>query len=339
MSGAIQSRDRLDSLKMPRLLVILVAAVALSSCGSSGDGGTAPAPPEPAAAKPADFPSSKGKTLEQLTAGLKEGAILNPSSFNSQKVGAGNRLGFAIVDRANKQIDVSEVAVYTAKTDGTQLRGPFVARKESLDVATPYRSALTASDLANGKTFYVAKPEFASAGAHIAIGLVQLDGRLVVADAPAALAVGAKSGPPDVGDKAITVHTRTGADVGGNLKQLTTRVPPAEALLNTDFADVVGKKPVVLLFATPALCQSRTCGPVVDIAEQVRAQNGKGVTFIQQEIYQDNDANKPVQEQVAKWRLPTEPWCFVIDRRGRVSARFEGVFSTGELARAVAKVQ
>jgi hypothetical protein len=323
---------------MPRLFAILLAAVALSSCGSDG-GGSAPAPAEPPAASPADFPAGAGKTLEQLTAGLKEGAILTPSSASSQKVGSDNRLGFAIVDSANKQIDVSEVAVYTAKADGTELRGPFVARKESLDVAGPYRSALTDSDLANGKTFYVARPEFASAGAHVAIGIVRLDGRLVVADAPAALQIGAKSGPPDVGDKAIKVHTRTGADVGGDLKKLTTRVPPAPELLDTDFADVLGKQPVVLLFATPALCQSRTCGPVVDIAEQVRAQNGKGVTFIQQEIYQDNDANKPVVSQVAKWRLPTEPWAFVIDRRGRIVARFEGVFSAGELARAVAKVQ
>ncbi len=320
------------------MIAILLAALALSSCGSD-DGGSATAPAEPPAASPADFPRAAGKTLKQLTAGLKEGAILNPSSASSQKVGSGNRLGFAIVDTANKQIDVSEVAVYTAKPDGSELRGPFVARKESLDVAGPYRSAQTDADLANGKTFYVATPEFASSGAHIAIGLVRLDGRLVVADAPAALDVGMRNGPPDVGDAAIKVHTLTGADVGGNLEKLTTRVPPPPEQLDTDFADVLGRKPVVLLFATPALCQSRTCGPVVDIAEQVRAENGKGVTFIQQEIYQDNDANKPVRPQVAKWRLPTEPWAFVIDRRGKVAARFEGVFSVGELARAVAKVQ
>jgi hypothetical protein len=323
---------------MLRVLAILLAAFALSSCGSDG-GGSAPAPPEPAAARPADFPSAQGKTLAQLQAGLKQGALLTPSSASSQKVGADNRLGFAIVDRANKQIDVSEVAVYTAKPDGTQLRGPFVARKESLDVATPYRSALTASDLANGKTFYVARPQFASAGPHMAVGLVRLDGRLVVADSVGALEIGAKNGPPDVGAKAIRVHTLTGADVGGELKKITTRVPPPTDMLNTDFADVLGKKPVVLLFATPALCQSRTCGPVVDIAEQVRAQNGKGVTFIQQEIYQDNNANKPVRPQVAAWHLATEPWAFIIDRHGRISSRFEGVFSTGELARAVDRVK
>jgi hypothetical protein len=323
---------------MPRVLAIMLAAVVLSSCGSDS-GGSTPAPPEPAAARPADFPSAQRKTLSQLELGLKQGALLTPSSASSQKVGADNRLGFAIVDRANKQIDVSEVAVYTAKPDGTQLRGPFVARKESLDVATPYRSALTASDLANGKTFYVARPQFASAGPHMTVGLVRLDGRLVVADSVGALEIGAKNGPPDVGAKAIRVHTLTGADVGGELKKITTRVPPPTDMLNTDFADVLGKKPVVLLFATPALCQSRTCGPVVDIAEQVRAQNGKGVTFIQQEIYQDNNANKPVRPQVAAWHLATEPWAFIIDRHGRISSRFEGVFSTGELARAVDRVK
>jgi hypothetical protein len=320
------------------LLSVLAAAVVLSSCGSDG-GGTAPAPPQPMAAQPADFPSAHGKTVSELTKGMPKGAILNVSSFSSQKRGHGNRLGFAIVDRANKQLDVSSVAVYTAKPDGSELRGPFVARKESLDVATQYRSKQTSADLESGDTFYVANVGYASRGAHIPIGVVRLDGRLAVADAPAALTVGARNGPPDVGDRAIKVKTLTAADVGGNLTRLSTRIPPAEDLLKENLADVLGKKPVVLLFATPALCQSRTCGPVVDIAEQVRAQSGSGVTFIQQEIYQDNDPGKPVRPQVARWRLPTEPWAFVIDRRGRIAARFEGVFSVGELARAVEAVK
>ncbi|MEA2138640.1 MAG: hypothetical protein QOG56_1790 [Solirubrobacteraceae bacterium] len=327
---------------MPRTLAILLAAlaVALSACGGGGDdGGTAAPAAEPPAARPADFPSSKGKTLAQLIRPLQQGAVLAPSSATSQRPGRDNRLGFAIVDTANKQIDVAEVAVYTARANGTQLRGPFVARKESLDVATPYRSAQTASDLANGKTFYVARPQFVSAGAHKVVGLVRLDGRLVLADSPMGLRVGARNGPPEVGDEAIRMHTLTGPDVGGDLRKLSTRVPPPPEMLGTDFADVLGKKPVVLLFATPALCASRTCGPVVDIAEQVRAQNGKGVTFIQQEIYRDNDPSKPVRPQVAAWRLPTEPWAFVIDRTGRIAARFEGVFSTGELARAIARVK
>jgi len=324
---------------MARLLLsLLAAAVVLSACGSDDDGGAAPAPPQPPAAAPADFPSVTGKTLNELLADLPHGAILNVSSAKSQQLGR-NRLGFAIVDRANKQIDVSAVAVYTDKTDGTQLRGPFAARKESLDVDTRYRSAQTDSDLASGDTFYVADAVYGSRGPHIAIGLVRLDGRLVVAEPIGTLPIGAKNGPPDIGEPAIKVHTQTGADVGGDLTKLSTRIPPPRDMLAADFADVVGKTPVVLLFATPALCQSRTCGPVVDIAEQVRAQNGKGVTFIQQEIYQDNDPGKPYRQPVLAWRLPTEPWAFVVDRHGKVAARFEGVFSVGELARAVERVK
>src|SRR4051812_15158951 len=155
---------------MRRLLLSLLAAAAvLSACGSD-EGGTAPAPPEPMAARPADFPSAKGKGLAELTRGLPKGAILNVSSFSSQKKGHDNRLGFAIVDRANKQIDVSAVAVYTAKPDGSELRGPFTARKESLDVDTRYRSAQTDSDLANGDTFYVADAVYGSRGPHLAAG-------------------------------------------------------------------------------------------------------------------------------------------------------------------------
>ena len=326
-------------MRLTALAILLMAlVVGLSACGGGdGDGAPAPAAAPPAPA-PADFPSAKGKTLAQLTEGLKQGAVLAPSSATSQRPGRDNRFGFAIVDTANKQIDVAEVAVYTARPDGTGLRGPFVARKESLDVATPFRSAQTSSDLANGKTFYVAQPQFGSKGPQRTVALVRLDGRFVVADPPMDLNVGAANGPPDVGQRAIRVHTLTAADVGGDLRELSTRVPPPPEMLGTDFADVLGKKPVVLLFATPALCASRTCGPVVDIAEQVRVQHGKGVTFIQQEIYRDNDPNKAVRPQVAAWRLPTEPWAFVIDRAGKVTARFEGVFSAGELARAVARV-
>ena len=60
----------------------------------------------------------------------------------------------------------------------------------------------------------------------------------------------------------------TAEDVGGDLSKIDTRQPPS-SMHDDDFKDVVGKKPVVLIFATSALCQSRVCGPVVDVAERV----------------------------------------------------------------------
>jgi hypothetical protein len=102
------------------------------------------------------------------------------------------------------------------------------------------------------------------------------------------------------------------------------------------FAEVVGKQPAVLLFATPALCQSRVCGPVVDIAEQVKAQHeNDDIAWIHMEIFEDNTVEKGFRPQVREWRLPSEPWLFAVDRSGRVAARIEGAFSAQELERAV----
>jgi hypothetical protein len=105
---------------------------------------------------------------------------------------------------------------------------------------------------------------------------------------------------------------------------------------DTDFADVVGRKPVILLFATPALCQSRVCGPVVDVAEQVKAAHqGEDVAWIHQEVFRDNELENGYHQQLLDFGLQTEPWLFAIDRRGRVAARLEGAFSAAELERAV----
>jgi hypothetical protein len=104
---------------------------------------------------------------------------------------------------------------------------------------------------------------------------------------------------------------------------------------DADFADVVGKKPVVLLFATPLLCQSRVCGPAVDIAEQVKAQTKGDVEFIHMEIYNDNKVDNGYRKQVLDWSLRTEPWLFTVNRKGRVAARIEGAFSDGELQAAI----
>ena len=93
----------------------------------------------------------------------------------------------------------------------------------------------------------------------------------------------------------------------------------------------------MLGFATPQLCQTRVCGPVVDVMAEVRAQT-PGVEFVAQEIYVDNELRKGFRPQVARWRLRTEPWTFVIDRDGRIAERFEGAVSVRELERAVKKI-
>ena len=116
--------------------------------------------------------------------------------------------------------------------------------------------------------------------------------------------------------------------------RLDTREPPS-TMHDVDFGDVVGRRPTVLLFATTALCQSRVCGPVIDVAEQAKSERGDQAAFVHQEIYTDNDIAKGFRPPVAAWSLPTEPWLFAVDRNGRVAARIEGAFSPDELDAAI----
>jgi hypothetical protein len=141
---------------------------------------------------------------------------------------------------------------------------------------------------------------------------------------------------PAVGEPAPRISTPTETSVGGAIEEIDTRVPPAPQLHQVDFADVVGEKPVVLLFATPALCASSVCGPVVDVALEAQAEHeGEDVEFIHMEIYEDNQLENGFRPQVRAFNLPTEPWLFTIDRDGKVATRIEGAFSGDELEHAI----
>jgi hypothetical protein len=150
---------------------------------------------------------------------------------------------------------------------------------------------------------------------------------------------------PKVGQQAPVITTPTVQSVGGDISKIDTRTPP-DSMHDVNFADVVGKKPAILVFATPALCQSRVCGPVVDIAEEVKSENKGDAAFIHMEIYNNNKiaqgclegtklVNQCLRPQVLAYHLPTEPWAFAVDRHGKIVARLEGAFSKSELENAV----
>jgi hypothetical protein len=324
--------------RRPLLVVIplVVAVFVAAGCGSGGDSDTPPPQPQPSA-RPADFPHGTGRTIQELQHMGGRSLVFAPSVQDLRR--GMNRYGFALFDSARKQVTGAEVALYTARADGSHVHGPYIARSESLKVAGVFQSRTTASDPNSAKAVYVADVPFHHTGQQVVTAMAKLDGRLINTN-PFSVEVsdGHGGGPPWPGQKAIRVHTLTMADVGGNASRIDTRLPPADDLLETDLADVLGRRPVVITFATPLLCQSRVCGPVVDIVEQVKARSPSDIAFIHQEIYNGNQIDKGVRPQVAAWHLRSEPWTFVIDRSGRISTRFEGAFSAGELERAIAKV-
>jgi hypothetical protein len=262
--------------------------------------------------------------------------VLSPT-VSLLHVGA-NRIGFGLFDVAHKELHPTAVSVYLATGDGRALRGPYRVRAESLAVKAPFRSRTTALDPDAAGEVFVANVPIPRAGSWAIVAVADLGGKLTSTNPFGAVVRARPGGPPGVGDRAVRIHTPTVASAGGDLAAIDTRDPPAPQLHRVDFAGVVGRRPVVLVFATPQLCRSRVCGPVVDIAAEVQQELGGRVAFIHQEIYRDNDVAKGFRPQVGAWRLPTEPWTFVIDRRGIVRDRFEGAFSVSELRRSAERV-
>ena len=88
---------------------------------------------------------------------------------------------------------------------------------------------------------------------------------------------------------------------------------------------MAAKRPFVVTFATPLYCQTRTCGPVVQVVQSVaRRWQRKGVDFIHIEIYKDNDPAKETNRWVNEWNLKSEPFTFVVDRTGVIRSAARG---------------
>jgi hypothetical protein len=316
-------------------LALIAVAALLAGCGGGDEGSNdEQAPP---AARAADFPKAEGKRLQDLMGNLGSGPILAPSSqeFRTGKA----RFGFALFSPDRSQITDASVAVYVARAGGGPAQGPFLARYESLAVKPQFQSRQTASDPDAATSIYTTEIPFDKPGQYELLGIARLGGKLVPATTPSGGVAVKKASDdpiPAVGTRPPRVHTPTEAEVGGDLASIDTRLPPS-SMHDADFADVLGKKPVVLLFATPQLCQSRVCGPVVDVAEQVKADAGDEVEFIHMEVFRDNRIDRGVRPQMAAFNLQSEPWLFVFDRSGKVAARIEGAFSERELAQAISK--
>jgi hypothetical protein len=341
---------------------LLVAVVALAGCGSGSDSSTGssssaqsrPAPPR------SEFPSAKGKTLAEVleAEGAKPSTlVVSPAAEVFSK--GENRYPFGVFQRDRSQVADADVALYFARVPivkgkragefgaaGTTASakaeeraldqpavGPFPAAVESLATEPAFRAQTTAEDPNAATVVYTTHVNFPSNGEWRIAALIRRGDELTTALMPSAQ-VGAFRKVPRVGQKAPLIHTPTPADVGGDLAKITTRIPP-DTQNKVDYADVLGKEPIVLLFATPQFCQSRVCGPVVDVAEQLKQLYGDKVAFIHMEIYNDNDPSKHVRPQVQAFHLPTEPWLFAIGRDGRIKDEIDGAFGVEELTHVV----
>ncbi len=351
---------------------LLAAALALSGCGggsgAGGKGGKRQAPPAhstPAPPKSA-FPATEGRTLRQI---LKQAADrpaelkIEPQAMVFEP--GENRYPFGVFEKSKAgqpgaEVDDAEVAIYYAKVPTAAGRrakpgvkgaaaqaaikaldqpaiGPFPVRIETLRTEPRFESKTTRDDPEAARVVYSAQIPLPGKGQWKLAALIKEGDEIGAVSQLPTVNAGEFNAVPTVGEPAPLIHTPTAQDVGGDASKITTRIPP-DTQNEKDYADVLGKEPILLLFATPKFCQSRVCSPVVDVAEQAKSKFGNEARFIHMEIYNDrNPSNLTVLPQVRAFHLPSEPWLFAIGREGMVKATIQGGFGTELMDEAVEK--
>jgi hypothetical protein len=142
---------------------------------------------------------------------------------------------------------------------------------------------------------------------------------------------------PAIGSPAPASVTHTLADAE-DISHITSSPEPDPELYQLSIDEALTQnKPLVIVFATPAFCVSATCGPQVGELTKVKAIVGNQVNFIHVEVFEDPhliEDSRPtggLVPAVLEWGLPTEPWVFIVDKEGLVSAKFEQFTTAGEI--------
>ena len=318
------------------LLVVLVGCsggggASSPSSGASVDpsasAGACAATPEPAAETVSAWQGSQAPSVFPL--------IINPAG--TLACGA-NRLMFSFLDDQNVPVASPDRTVKVAIYDlGASTETP---------VSTTDAEFIWAIEGERG--VYVANVELPTSGLYGAEFTTQL------ADAaPESIKVtfDGRQEPTvvSVGDPAPASDTPTLDDVGGDVTKISTDDQPVKAFYQASIADALAaKEPFVVVFATPKFCATAQCGPTLDKVKPIAAAH-PDVTFINVEPYQLESVDGQLQPVLTdgaltaapatdEWRLPSEPWIFVVDRDGIVQGSFMLIVGDDELEAAVQAV-
>jgi hypothetical protein len=294
--------------------VLRAAALGLAACFiSAGCGGSSSAQEEP-----------ERPTLESLWRAPGEDVAITPGSAD---FGPGPvRLTFLIIDGRGAVVTRPTARIWLAR--GLEQR-PFArttARSEKIGVE--------GSDPADATEIFVTNLELPDPGTYWLLA-EPVGGRRI--QAVGTVVVKERTAAPDVGAAAPSSRTPTLATA--TLDELSTsRVPDPELYRSSVAGALADRAPFVLVFATPKYCTSRTCGPVVDVVSTVRRDHAdSGIRFIHVEIYEGNDPTRGENRWVKEWKLPSEPWVFLVGPDGKVRDRFEGTVSVQELQASLRK--
>jgi hypothetical protein len=197
----------------------------------------------------------------------------------------------------------------------------FGARGETL--GKPVKTVLHSRGLPKRRGIYTAEVTLPQAGPWLGVVAVRDRG-----DASLAFQVQETPKAPAPGQPAPRAASPTVANPLG-VDPICTRNPPCP-LHEVSLDTAIGAgKPVAVLLATPARCESRYCGPVLDDLLTLVDQYRDRVTIVHVEIYK-NLTGSDLVPTVEAWGIQTEPWLFGVDATGNVTSRLDGAFGHDE---------
>jgi hypothetical protein len=149
---------------------------------------------------------------------------------------------------------------------------------------------------------------------------------------------------PNIGQPAPSSRNQTLSEAP--IEQLTSERPPGDAeFYRLTIADALEQaRPFMVVFSTPAFCQTRTCGPQLGAAQSLKERHGDRLNFIHIEVFERPDlllqgeGQPQTRPTVNEWDLQTEPWVFLIDGRGAIFDRFEGFAPEAEIEESIARL-
>jgi len=129
------------------------------------------------------------------------------------------------------------------------------------------------------------------------------------------------------GAVAPRVHTKTLADVGGDVSRITTYRQPDERMYQYSVDQALASgKPILLEFATPAHCTP--CDRQLQMIKSLLQKYQGKMIFIHMDQYDNPGAYKA-------YHVPGDPWTFVIDGHGVVRFQQAGSMLYNELESAI----
>jgi hypothetical protein len=293
-------------------------------------------PPAPSSAPDCGPASTTGNYDGWPTAGnISANGDLLPLVVNTQVVaGPPTRFAFQLVD--------SQLQPLSSASVPTQVR--FYSLDQ--DPATPVASGDGVFlDIGNGSGFYHVPVTFPCAGTwgfEVAAGLPS-----GAASARILFTVLPYGSTPAIGAEAPASDTPTATTPEG-IAAISTDTTPDPDFYRMSVAQAVASgKPTLIIFATPAFCQTAMCGPTLEIIKGVAADYKDRVNFVHVEPYLlQQTANglqplpdaaghlQPVQA-VFDYGLTSEPYMFLVDATGNIASKVEGIAGADEIRAAL----